>query len=784
MDPRPLPPWPTTLLRGLVLALSALALTGLSLPSGAPRLPPVPLVDVSASLGAGGGGPPPAGLDAWIAFAGGVADVDGPGPPPPLDPEGTWLAGALRRAAERFAGRDVRVYTDGRGTDGDPAFAARAVAAGGGRVHASPPRRPPADVGLVEARVVDLGRGGREVLARVASSTAGTARLRLSAAGRTVAESVLRVEPGVVMEAPPLPLGPAAASSPALHLRLEPGPGTPNDDPANDALELGAPEDRPSVLVWGDVDARGWAGPGSDLSVRVVSAWEDGAVAAADCVVLAGIPWRDLGPQRTARLEAFVAGGGRLLVLGGPDAFAGGGWTATALETRLLPLRSPRSEGQTRAVVLAIDRSGSTSAGALAHLVAAAQGLARALVPGESLAVLPFTARPAERLLAPGWVRAEEPEGVAALLRSLEELEGGGGTDLVAGTLGALAAVSSRRAGLRQVLLLTDGDPDRAPDPEALRDVRQGLDEAGVAFGAVVSGMPETAAVLRDRLASRSEDVVLLERADAIPASLLAAWSDVRSQAERRARPSVAWAEGTQGLPSEALSWVHAVEPVAEAPVRVEAVARFADGPPQPFAAARVVGAGEVVALAWGPGCEPAEARALASAWLRPLVVRLAAASDRGLAAEEIGGDLVLSLNEAEGAGAVTVVAEAAHATLVERAPGLFRGPTPGAAGAALGSLRVRIPGRGGAPAVERPLRLPVRPPPEHRGAGVDEEALAALARAGGGLRLAPEEPPPPGPAGAGLPLAPLLLVLAVGALLLERWRSGAAPGFGRSSSS
>ena len=69
-------------------------------------------------------------------------------------------------------------------------------------------------------------------------------------------------------------------------------------------------------------------------------------------------------------------------------------------------------------------------------------------------------------------------------------------------------------------------------------------------------------------------------------------------------------------------------------------------------------------------------------------------------------------------------------------------------------------------------MRSVARPPVEHRGVGVDDVALAALAAAGGGRRLAPGEAPPSLSEPASFPLAPFLLLLAAALFLLDRARA------------
>ena len=146
------------------------------------------------------------------------------------------------------------------------------------------------------------------------------------------------------------------------------------------------------------------------------------------------------------------------------------------------------------------------------------------------------------------------------------------------------------------------------------------------------------------------------------------------------------------------------------------------------------VGAGGVVALAWGPEAEPDPGRR------GPPVGVGARGRPRHRGAAEVDGTPGPPRPEGDGSG-----------RLVRRAPdgeggsaGVRARCLPGGpAGPEQGRRSPRRPrGREGA------FRFPAGPAPEHRGAGVDEDRLRALASAGQGLRLPPGRPPPDAPPG------------------------------------
>lgn len=727
------------------------------------------MVDVSASIGPGPLAPP-SGVridPRWVAVAETVREVDGRAAAPGLAREGTRLGAALRWVAAHHPGRDSWVFTDGRATDGDVEAAARGVAAAGGRVHVTAPVRPAADVALLEARVRGGAGRANEVRAVVGSSTTGCARVILAREGRTLATRDVGIEPGVRVEVV-LEDDEAPPTGATYTVSLEPGEGTPNDDPANDRLTVGLPPTRPSVLVWGDLAVGDWAAPSRPFLLRHMVSFEAGSLDTADCVVLCSLPWRRIGDVRVRDLVRFVSGGGRLLVLGGPHSWRAGGWAGTPLEDDLTGLRVPRTEGPGLALVLALDRSGSTARGAIVDLLDAVRGAVADLAPGERLAVLPFAALPADDLLPPGWLSTDdEARAVGELEQSLARLVPGGGTDLAAGVLAAARRAAAAPARSHRVLLLTDGDPDHRVDEAALEALRRELDLLDVEFGAVVSGMPEVARRLRDLVARRPDAVVLLEDTSGIPQCLLHELARLRREAELLPAPDEI--RGTADFAALRPGCLQALERSPEG--RVVAEALWADGSPPPavFAARRAVGAGEVLALAWGPEFEPRPQ--VAGAWLTPVLASLAREADRGLTAHLEGPYLVVPVPQARGAGRIRFVGEDVEGDLLEVMPALFRGrlPDPVPTG-----LRVRLPSPPGEGPRERPLRLPARPALEHQGAGVSESALRALAAAGGGLRLPEGVSPPVGRRPSRPSLAPWLLLLAAILLVLDRaWTEG-----------
>jgi hypothetical protein len=762
----------TLMLRLGVVAAALLALPGWRLPGGGGPRPALEVRDQSASMGRSAARGEAAPNTEWVAVADGVRWVPAGGRLDGLPRGASRVGAALADVARRRPGLDVELVSDGRFTD-DAVAGARAVRAAGGRVFTRAPVPPAADVGLVRARLARTPAGlGIEVRAHLAASVTGAVQVRLLRQTRVVAQLEVAVQPDVEQEV--VLTDPDAPSEASTYLlRLDALPGTPNDDPGNDLIALGLAPERASVRIWGELSLESLRSGERGPEVTRLPSSDAGEVSvadlgAADLVVLAGLPWEAIGASGTESLARFVAEGGRLLVLGGPMAYGPGGWGGTPFEEALAPLRVRPAPPDAVAIVLALDVSGSTAGPAWAALKRAARDALAGLRPGERLAVVPFRGAGTAAALPPGFVAAEDVEGRARLERALEELAPGGATDIPSGIAGALKVLESAGAtGERRLLLLTDGDPDDRLDDARLAPLAPLLAAGPVRFAALVVGMPQAVDALRARLAERPEDVLLLAGPEALASRLLAqlARQRARSESERLGPPQGldvspgTWAEL---LPREGpWSWLHDVEAAPGADV--VATARLA--PPRggsgAFAAERAHGAGRVHALAWGPGAEGD--LVVAARRLAPVVARLASAADRGVSADlDAAGRLRVALPQQLGQGRLTLVLDAGTLALLEVAPGLFESESP-----VPESSHVRVRG----PGLERVLRVAARPPAEHRGVGVDRDRLGAVAAAGGGRLLGPEEAAPRAGRPPGLPLAPYLLLLAAILLGIERWR-------------
>ncbi len=185
-----------------------------------------------------------------------------------------------------------------------------------------------------------------------------------------------------------------------------------------------------------------------------------------DAIILGNVPRGPGGisdDQSRALVEYVRETGGGLIVTGGPDGLGAGAWQQTELAGALpvdleVPARRITPGG---ALVLAIDHSGSMSAampgGATSKMASAQQSALLAingLMPADLVGVVAFDS-------AANWAyplqRKGDHDGAAAAIRKLGS---GGGTDIYPAlelAITALQKLAPSEAGVKHVLLLTDG---------------------------------------------------------------------------------------------------------------------------------------------------------------------------------------------------------------------------------------------------------------------------------------------------------------------------------------
>jgi hypothetical protein len=443
-------------------------------------------------------------------------------------PHGTALAAALRLAAGlepagggRAERREIVLVTDGRATDAAESLQDAALALRRAGCVAFEIRRVET-VGL-PSRATEVRGPGRVVAGApfslevrgIAHEAGATVRLLREARPveerRIPAPGPFRVTFARIEDSPgTVRYRAVATASPALPApatRVVVGePGT--------ALVLGAGPARPQLVAT-------LAGRARWLDVVADPGTLDDRLLGHGAVVVDGVPDATLGVAAVQRLERWVAGGGGLLLLGGPGGFGAGGWAGRPIDT-LAPLRSRPPEDEALLLYLAIDGSGS-----MAHAWPGAEGApgslprdavvrsaAEALVRGAASDTVLTLRRFAGTLLPPGSpaipVRMDA-DGRESAIRALRAFEPpAGATALLPPLEEARALFAARPGGRRRVVLLSDA---RTEEPlDALTEAVGRLPPGGLTLVLPGPDDPESPGA-RVRAALRAAGVAVLDAA-------------------------------------------------------------------------------------------------------------------------------------------------------------------------------------------------------------------------------------------------------------------------------
>jgi uncharacterized membrane protein/secreted protein with Ig-like and vWFA domain len=205
-------------------------------------------------------------------------------------------------------------------------------------------------------------------------------------------------------------------------------------------------------------------------------------------IVLVDVNAKHLTPRKMAALQTYVRDlGGGLVVIGGPESYAPGGYYRTPLE-ETLPVEMQLKDQERRhnlTMIFVIDKSGSmadTSVGGIPKVELAKEAVIRSLGllgPLDRAGVVAFDESafwvvPPEEVL--------DPDGLADQVGTIRA---SGGTDIYAGLLAVAEVVPDDPATLKHVILLTDGGASEAGNPELTEQMHE---EYGVTLSVVAIG--------------------------------------------------------------------------------------------------------------------------------------------------------------------------------------------------------------------------------------------------------------------------------------------------------
>ena len=562
---------------------------------------------------------------------------------------------------------------------------------------------------------------------------------------------------------------------------------------------------RGSVLLVDGVSSGGSGGAGNTLAEVLRRAGIDttvitpGAMPATvlalqsyDLIILEDVPAEAIDPAIQEQLVSFVRDmGGGLVMVGGPDSFASGGWKGTQV-AEILPVEldlPDRVISPEVATIFVIDKSGSMRRNVLGsiknqqEIANDATALAIASLDRNDLVGVVAFENSASIV-----VPLSRNEKIDETTRLVRDISPGGGTNIAAGMERAIEMLEGVNAKTKHVVILSDGKSQREDDlPQLARDlVKIGAKVSTIAVGddADLGGMSNIASIGNGTYYYASNP-------NALPKIFLKAIRVVRTPLVREGdfipvilpsgSPMIAGLDNMPPLAGLALT-----RPRTDPTIALAMVAPTGE----PVLAHWNVGLGQVVAFT-------SDAHKWAGQWLPwPGYERMWTQLVRSASRPPGGGDVQATANVRD--GQLTIRSEARDETgtpftslqvpatvyapdgstrevsLTAVSPGVFESITPASqTGSYVVIIKPQQNGKRLAPAI---VGTTLQEGAEFRTLQSDDQTLADIAKAGGGRLLDIAQPAQANlfnrtnikPAEAVTPLWKFLMPLALLALLID----------------
>ncbi len=506
-------------LRTIILTLLVLALAGLQNVQAIDRLAVVFLVDASDSMGSGSverqldfvreslNAKQPDDLWATLLFGDNavpetdfsVADeIDAFGSIPLAT--GTDIANAIQTALSMFppeVSRRIIVLSDGQATKGDAIARAQRAAVSGVEISYVPVFRAPAP----DVRITGIDTPGRvaenqsfDISVGIHSQEATAATLLIFSGGRLIHEEALELQAGDTRYS----LTQAGETSGFLDFTAQiVVPGENDSFTQNNQLGAFSQVVGPARVLLVSIDeaetqyllpALEQVGIHVDFASPQDLPSNMAGLLNYKSVILANVPAARLGRGQMTLLDQFVSDiGGGLVVIGGPESYAPGGYYQTPLE-RTLPV-DMQIKDQKRlpqlTIAYLIDRSGSMGQigrSGVPNLELAKRAIVLSLEllqPSDRVAIGTFDTGGA-------WVVPfQQVHDAQALVAMTNTIRSGGGTDIMAGLRLVERDIVEEPSQLKHLILLTDG----GASPKGLVELSESLnDQHDVTLSAIAIG--------------------------------------------------------------------------------------------------------------------------------------------------------------------------------------------------------------------------------------------------------------------------------------------------------
>jgi Mg-chelatase subunit ChlD len=207
-----------------------------------------------------------------------------------------------------------------------------------------------------------------------------------------------------------------------------------------------------------------------DLDVRTARGFPTGLdeMEGFDLIILSDVEARYVSRTAMSNLREYVEGGGSFLMIGGESSFGPGGYQGTTME-EILPVTFESRRNETMpsvALMIIIDRSGSMDGLRLEMAKDAARAAVELLGPQDRVGVIAFDTSPTQI------VRLQSASNRVRISEDISRITPGGGTDIYPALEDALLQLSTTRARIKHVILLTDGEAPREGISELASEMR------------------------------------------------------------------------------------------------------------------------------------------------------------------------------------------------------------------------------------------------------------------------------------------------------------------------